>query len=144
MVNFLEVLVDLFKINQGAKEQYLVEQLTLRGVDKVKAEKYIIFVPIAFGRFHLTIRYNDLEFNDFYYENGCLEEILLSEDEIYKWAYNLAKKNQEKSFLTEQEYLAVILRSPEIKNIVEALRLKKEIDGAKFRTAINIGLEMSE
>jgi len=135
----LVLLIESFKKCSEKDDLYLMNELVQVGFDIDKAEKYVIFIPIAFGRYYLRGRFVDLEFNNFYRKGSSLKNYLLLEDEIYTWAYSLARKNEAENLLDKKEYSSIIYRSPEIKNVVKGLKLNKQIDGAKFRTLLNVG-----
>lgn len=135
----LALLIKSFKKCFEKDDLYLMNELMQVGFDNDKAEKYVIFIPIAFGRYYLRSRFVNLEFNDFYRKGNSLKNYSLLEDKIYNWAYSLAVKNKTENFLDKEEYSSIIYRSPEIKSVVQGLKLNKQIDGAKFRTLLNIG-----
>ncbi len=136
------ILIDLFRKSSGVEDKVLMSQLISSGFDNVEAEKYTVFTPIAFGRFFLNNRYDKLEFNDFYFYKNRLRKKLLVDDEIYIWAYNLSVRNSEDKLLSDEEYISIITRSPEIKSSLKAIKLKKNISGAKFKTILNIGFSL--
>ncbi|MGH1337902.1 MAG: hypothetical protein ACRBFS_17405 [Aureispira sp.] len=122
--------------NRDKNDTRLTKSLMRCGFSKKDAKKCAIFTPIAFGRFYLNLKYRNLTFGNLYSIDDTNENFSLLDDNIYRWASQLAENDFKNSILSKDACLEITNRSSEVQGISQAIFEGKSIDGAKFRTVI--------
>lgn len=138
MTDNYDVFGQTFLDNKNKSDVELIRVLIQKGFDKQNVHKYAVLTPIAFGRFYLKLNYENLKFSKLYHITDTNKFHALEDDDIYIWSYNLAKDSLQSNVLSKEMSVAIANRSPEIKGMIQAKLMGKEVEGMEFETLITI------
>src|SRR5262245_14012879 len=121
--------VDVFLDASALGDQQLVATLLARGVPLEAAERFVAFLPIAFGRVILeTI--GRVKLSDFFLIDETGKQHLLKNEWIFEIARELAIDSYRTGLVPRDIFSAIALRSSELNAATNALNSGATIDDA--------------
>ncbi len=135
-----EELISLSGIFVGASDDdtELVESLEKRGYAQAVAERYVAFMPIAFGRVIIS-QVGNVGFSSLYKTSESSKEFNLNEEPIFTLASDLAVQSYEQGILEQEVFSAIASRSSEFNAVNKALNDGGVIYGATFAPVLLFG-----
>lgn len=109
-----------------------------RGYKTDLAERFVAFMPLAFGRVVIN-KIGSVSFTSSYKVKEQNREFSLEEEPIYCLAYKLAFESYENGILEREVFSAIATRSAELDSVNKALNAGEDINGAKFSTILLFG-----
>ncbi len=104
-----------------------------RGYKTDVAERFVAFMPIAFGRVVIN-KIGNVTFTSSYKVDEQNGEFSLVEEPIYRLAYELATESYDKGVLEREVFSAIATRSAELNAVSKALNSGEDINDATFST----------
>jgi hypothetical protein len=132
LINLSEIFVD------APDDEALTKVVESKGYKKELAERFVAFLPIAFGRIVIA-QIADVSFTLNYKVKETSNEYSLTNEPIYNLAHDLAVESYEKGRITREVYSAIALRSAELVAVNKALNAGEDINGANFSTIVLFG-----
>ena len=128
---------DVFVGTLDADDLTLVETLEKRGVSRYTSERYVAFMPIAFGRVVIS-NIAQVTFSDKYSLRESIEpiEYSLSNEPLYINAFKMAEESYKGNVLSGELFNAIALRSAELSSVSKALNAKVDINGGVFQPVL--------
>jgi len=133
LINLASVFVDA-----PDDDEALTKIVENRGYKIDLAERFVAFMPLAFGRVVIS-KIGDVSFTSNYKVKEQNQEFALNEEPIYCLAYKLAIESYEKGIIEREIFSAIATRSAELNSVNKALNAGEDINGAKFSTILLFG-----
>jgi hypothetical protein len=127
--------VDVFLDAPDQNDQQLVAILLKKGVQIETAERFVAFLPIAFGRAVLE-RMGAVKFSDTFVVKETGKQYRLTDEAIFNEAQALANESFQTGVMSKDMFSAVAMRSAELRAANNALNQGTKIDGAPFSPVV--------
>jgi parvulin-like peptidyl-prolyl isomerase len=125
-------------VDASDDDSELVEALEKQSYSQAVAERYVAFMPIAFGRVVLN-QIGSINFSSLYKTSEGSKEFSLNEEPIFKLAFDLATQSYEQGILDREVFSAIASRSAEFNAANKALNDGADINGATFAPVLLFG-----
>jgi hypothetical protein len=131
-------LASIFLEASEKEDTEIVVILKERGIKLDKAERFVAFLPIAFGRVVIN-RLGQVKFSNVYRIKGIAAEFCLDKEPIFNEAYNIATESYLANVIPRENFSAIAGRSPELNAVSKALDEGADINGAEFQPVLLFG-----
>ena len=118
-------------LNASEEDGDLVRIVEQKGYKTVDAERYVAFMPIAFGRVVIN-RIGKVSFSSLYKIKENSRVYSLEKEPIFCMATDLAIKCYEQGIVDKEVFSAIATRSAELNAVDKALNAGDDINGAEF------------
>jgi len=125
-------------INAPEDEMLLTKLVEAKGYKTELAERFVAFMPIAFGRVVIK-QLGEVSFTSTYIVKEDGNEYSLTDEPLYCLAQSLAVESYENGTIGREVFSAIATRSAEIGSVNKALNEGIDINGAKFSPILLFG-----
>ncbi len=128
----------IFHGAENTEDAELISKLIENGISVEEAERFIAFLPIAFGRVIIN-QIGNVHFSGLYKikENGM--EFELNDEPIYRFAEEIANESYISGLVGREVFSAIATRSAELNAVNNALNEETDLNSAEFKPVLLFG-----